>query len=132
VNHERIKIAVALVLPALRLRGQWPADLPKNKELLSYLVGQGFAVGVIGDALFLRDIFNKIGRATDPSNQLFAHFSDRGRRFKAIVDAQGMGASEFVLCIAVELSGVHSTNPWCYGAPDHWLLLADSGLPFRP
>ncbi len=46
-----------------------------------------------------------------PPNGLNAHFSDRGQRFRAIVDAQKMRASEFLPCSAVALSGEEFDQP---------------------
>lgn len=46
-------------------------DLPKNKKLMSYLLGKGFILGAFGDLLFFRELTNQVGKIVDPSNPFF-------------------------------------------------------------
>lgn len=57
--------------------GSCPAkEMPKNKKLLEYLRGKGFALGVVGDTLMLYDLVMQVGRATDPLNPLYRNPDD--------------------------------------------------------
>ncbi|MEX8514390.1 RHS repeat-associated core domain-containing protein [Leptothrix ochracea] len=53
-------------------------EMPKNKKLLDFLRAKSFALGIVGDVLFLQQLVNNVGNTIDPYNPFFQNPFDDG------------------------------------------------------
>jgi len=70
------KPIMAISLDGSGSHGHCPSEMPKNKKLLRYFLRKGFALSVLGDILFLRDLTNAVGQQAFPDNPLFLPQND--------------------------------------------------------